>query len=496
MSDHIVRNYINGQFVQAENNGLLDVENPSTGRSLGKVPLSTAAELDRAVAAATAAFPEWSRTPVARRCEPLYRLSEMIRDDGRRIARVISEEMGKSLPDSYAEMKRNLENCQVACGMPSLIQGDNVINAAAGIDGEVIRMPVGVFGMIAPFNFPAMVPFWFLPYALAAGNTYVLKSSEQVPLTMELQFEMMDKCGFPPGVVNLVNGDKHVSQAMLEHTEIAGISFVGSSRVARIVAETCARSGKRFQALGSAKNYLVTMPDARMDEVIRNMLTSCLGCAGQRCMAASAIACVGDEVYAEVVQGFVEAARAVKVGNPLDPALADEAMVVGPVISAAAKERIEGLIQTGVDEGARLALDGRGIEVAGCESGHFVGPTVLVDVKPGMTIERTEVFGPVVITMRFDSLDDAIAAINNHQYGNGASIYTQSGYHARKFKLEAQAGMIGINVGIPAPVAYLPFGGTKGSLQADVKAQGREVINFFTEKKIITQRYWEETARS
>ena len=487
-----VKNYINGQFVEADRSDCLDVENPSTGEILGQVPLSTAAELGRAVGAARAAFPEWSSTPVARRCEPMYRLAEMIRDDSERIARVISEEMGKSLPDARAEMKRNLENCQVACGMPSLIQGDNVMNVAAGIDGEVIRRPVGVFGMIAPFNFPAMVPFWFLPYAVAAGNTFVLKSSEQVPLTMELQFEMIDKCGFPPGVLNLVNGDKVASQAMLDHPEIDGISFVGSSRVARTVAERCAATGKRFQALGSAKNYLVAMPDAKMDEVIRNMLTSCLGCAGQRCMAASAIACVGDDVYAEVVREFVAASADVKVGNPLDPALADESMVVGPVISAAAQERIEGLIQSGVDEGASLALDGRGVAVPGCEGGHFVGPTVLTDVRPGMTVEQTEIFGPVVIIIKFDSLDDAISAINNHEYGNGASIYTQNGYYARRFKLETRAGMIGINVGIPAPVAYLPFGGMKGSLQADVKAQGREVINFFTEKTIVTERYWAE----
>jgi malonate-semialdehyde dehydrogenase (acetylating)/methylmalonate-semialdehyde dehydrogenase len=366
------------------------------------------------------------------------------------------------------------------------------MNVADGIDGEVIRVPIGVFGMIAPFNFPAMVPFWFLPYALAAGNTYVLKSSEQVPMTMAMQFEMMDGCGFPPGVVNLVNGDRRAAGAMVEHPDVAGISFVGSSRVGRMIAENCARTGKRFQAMGSAKNYLVVMPDAKMEEVVRNMLTSCLGCAGQRCMAASAIACVGEETYREVVRRFVDAAREVKVGNPLSGELADEVMVVGPVISAAAKERIEGLIQTGVDEGARLALDGRGVRIAGCEHGHFIGPTVLADVKPGMTVEKTEIFGPVVIIMKFDSLDDAIAAINRHQYGNGASIYTQNGYYARKFKLETLAGMIGINIGIPAPVAYLPFGGMKASLLADIKCQSKEVINFFTEKKIVTERYWDE----
>ena len=285
-----VKNYINGRWVEAENAGLLPVENPSSGEVLANVPLSTPAEVTRAVAAAKAAFAEWSATPVARRCEPLYRLAELIRDDSEAIAGLVTEEMGKSLPDARAEMKRNLENCQVACGMPSLIQGDNILNCARDIDGEVIRLPIGVFGMIAPFNFPAMVPFWFLPYAVAAGNTYVLKSSEQVPLTMEKQFELIDRAGFPPGVINLVNGDKVASQALVESLDVAGISFVGSSDVARSIAESCARTGKRFQAMGSAKNYLVVMPDAKMDQVIRNMLTSCLGCAGQRCMAASAIA--------------------------------------------------------------------------------------------------------------------------------------------------------------------------------------------------------------
>jgi len=487
-----LKNYINGKWVKPESSGYLEVENPSTGEILGELPLSTAAEMDRAVAAAKAAFPGWSTTPVARRCDPMYRLAEMIRDQSENIARMITTEMGKSLPDARAEMKRNLENCRVACSMPSLIQGDNIINVAAGIDGEVLRMPVGVFGMIAPFNFPAMVPFWFLPYAVASGNTYVLKSSEQVPLTMAMQFEMIDQCGFPPGVLNLVNGDRAAAEALVAHPDVAGVSFVGSSRVAQTVAQNCAATGKRCQAFGSAKNYLVVMPDAKMDEVVRNMLTSCLGCAGQRCMAASAIACVGEDTYGEVVERFVDAARAVKVADPFDPELADEAMVVGPVISAAAKKRIESLIQTGVDEGATLALDGRGIRIAGCEGGHFVGPTVLTDVRPGMTVERTEIFGPVVIIMKFDTLDEAIGAINAHEYGNGASIYTQSGYYARRFKLETKAGMIGINIGIPAPVAYLPFGGMKGSLHADIKCQGKEVVNFFTEKVIVTERYWDE----
>lgn len=488
----VLQNYIDGAWIAPSNAALLDVENPATGKVLAKTPLSTAADVDQAVSAALRAFPSWRDTAVSARCEPLHKLAAMLRSDSEKIASILSREMGKSLPDARAEMKRNIENVDVACGMPTMIQGTNVQNCAAGIDAEVIRVPIGVFGMIAPFNFPAMVPFWFLPYAIASGNTFVLKCSEQVPMTMQLQFEMIDRCGFPPGVVNLVNGDKTAAAALVEHPDVAGISFVGSSPVAQIIAERCAATAKRCQAMGSAKNYLVVMPDAKIDQVVRNMLTSSLGCAGQRCMAASAIACVGDDVYEETVKRFTEAASQAVVADPLDPAVADVPMVVGPVISDAAKQRVEGLIQTAIDEGARVMLDGRGVDVPGCEEGHFVGPTVLVDVQPGSTIEQTEVFGPVVIIMKFESLDEAIQAINDHPFGNGASIYTQSGYWARQFKTQTLAGMIGVNVGIPAPVAYLPFGGMKGSLHADIKAQSSEVVNFFTHKKIVTQRFWEE----
>lgn len=481
-------NYVNGQWVAAEGAAALDVENPGTGETLAKVPLSTQADLDRAVAAARSAFRVWSRTPASQRVQPMFKLVELLKANQEKIARTITAEMGKSLPDARAEMKRTIENCEVACGMPSMIQGDNLMNAASEIDGEVIRVPVGVFAAIVPFNFPSMVPFWFLPYAVTSGNCFILKCSEQVPMTAQLQFELIDQCGFPPGVVNLINGDKTIAEAICKHPGVDGVSFVGSSTVAKTVSQTCAAHGKRCQALGSAKNYLVVMPDAKMDEVVRNMLTSCLGCAGQRCMAASAIACVGQDVYDDTVRRFTDAAKQAPVGYPLDPQY-EQIDVVGPVISSSAKQRIEALIQTGVDEGATLMLDGRGKDVG---TGHFVGPTVLADVKPGMTVEQTEIFGPVVIIMKFDTLDDAIAAINDHQYGNGASIYTQNGYWARKFKMETLAGMIGINIGIPAPIAPLPFGGMKSSIFADVKAQSREMVNFFTEKKIITERYWAE----
>lgn len=489
---HYVRNYSNGKWVEPEHSGYVDVINPSTGEAIGKTPLSTAAETNRAVEAAAQAYQEWRKTPVARRVVPLYKLAQLLRDKEEKIARVLVEEMGKSLPDARAEMKRIFENIEVACGMPVLQQGDKLIGASYDIDGEILRLPLGVFAMIAPFNFPAMVPFWFLPYALAAGNTYVLKVSERVPLTMQLITKYIDQIGLPPGVFNLVNGDKVVAEALLDHPQVKGVSLVGSSCTCKIVAEKCAKTNKRFQAMGSAKNHLVAMPDARMGDMIRNMVTSCYGCAGQRCMASSVIVGVGEAMYQKLCTEFVKASKEVIMANPLDPQVAEEEMVLGPVISAKAKEFILGMIETGIKEGATLALDGRNAVVPGCEKGYFIGPTVFTDVQPGMEIHKTEIFGPVVAMIKADTLDEAIQIINDHRYGNGASIYTQNGYYARKFKLEVECGMIGINVGIPAPVAYLPFGGMKDSQHADIKAQGKAIIHFFTEDKIITERYWTE----
>jgi len=487
-----VKNYVNGRWVTPENNGYLDVENPSTGQIIGKTPLSTALQTNRAINAAAEAFKAWSQTPVARRVQPLYQLDTLLRENEEKIARTLVEEMGKSLPDARAEMKRIFENIEVACGMPVLQQGDKLIGASYGIDGEVIRLPLGVFAMIAPFNFPAMVPFWFLPYSIATGNTYVVKVSEQVPLTMQLITECIDQIGLPKGVFNLVNGDKVVGQTLVENPLVKGVSLVGSTRTCKIVSEKCAQNHKRCQAMGSAKNHLVAMPDAKIDDMLRNMITSCYGCAGQRCMAASAIVAVGGDMYKTICEKFIEESKNVLVANPLDPKVADEPMVMGPVISAKSKQFILDMIETGIREGATLALDGRDIVVPGCENGYFIGPTVFTDVKPGMKIHNTEIFGPVVVVLKADSLDEAIKTINDLEYGNGASIYTQNGYYARKFKLETECGMIGINIGIPAPVAYLPFGGMKASQFSDIKAQGKAIINFFTEDKIVTERYWTE----
>jgi malonate-semialdehyde dehydrogenase (acetylating)/methylmalonate-semialdehyde dehydrogenase len=488
----MLKNYIDGEWRASSSSAGLDVENPSTGELLARVPLSTKEDVDRAVSAASAAFKEWKRVPASRRVRPLWKLVQLLRDNEDAIARILVQEMGKSLPDAAAEMKRSIENAETACAMPVLQQGDKMIECGTGIDGEVMRLPMGVFGMIAPFNFPAMVPFWFFPYAIATGNTFVLKPSELVPLTMAKITEYIHEAGFPKGVFNLVNGDRNAGEALVENPEVKGISFVGSTPVCRHIMQGCARHGKRCQAMGRAKNHLVAMPDAKFDDMLRNMITSCFGCAGQRCMASSVIVAVGEKMYRNVCTSFVAEAKKVVVANPLDPAVAGEPVVMGPVISAKAKAFIGKMIEAGVQEGAKLVLDGRGLSVPGCENGHFIGPTVFTEVKPGSTLHRTEIFGPVVAIIKADTLDEAIGIINDGEYGNGASIYTQNGFWARKFKLDVDAGMIGINVGIPAPVAQLPFGGMKASLMSDIKTQGKAIIDFYTTSKVVTERYLDE----
>ncbi len=489
----IVKNYISGKWAEAENSGYLDIENPSTGEVISKVPLSRQAEADRAVDAARAAFPDWSSTPVAKRANYMYSLLNLLRENEEEISCVLVAEMGKSLPDARAEIKRAFQNIEAAASVPILQQGDKMIGCAKAIDGEVIHLPIGVFAAITPFNFPAMAPFWFIPYALATGNTFVTKPSELVPLTMELITEYIDQIDLPDGVFNLVNGDKVAALALIDNPKVDGVSFVGKSSTCRIIAQKCVAANKRYQVMGSAKNHLVVMPGyAKMDELIRNMSTSCYGCAGQRCMASSAIIAVGDKMYDTICERFVEDSKKFIVANPLDPKVADESMLMGPVISANSKKFILDMIETGAAEGATLALDGRDISIPGCEKGHFVGPTVFTDVKPGMEIHKTEIFGPVVVILKADSLDEAIKIINDHQYANACSIYTQNGYYARRFKLEAECGMIGVNVGIPAPVPFLPFGGMGDSMICDIKMQGKSAINFFTEDKTIVERYWPE----
>lgn len=482
-----IKNYINGKWMDPECSIYEDIVNPSNGEVIGKVPLSTDVEVVRAVKAASEAFEKWKYVPVATRCEYLFKLQRLISENFEDLSKSVSLEGGKNLVDARAELKRVVQNLEVACGMPVMMQGEKIEGIAPEIDAEVVRQPIGVFGMVVPFNFPAMVPFWFLPYAIAAGNTVVLKPSKQVPITMQKIFKLIDEVGLPEGVVNIVNGDRGVVDAMLKNPEIKGISFVGSSKVAKKIAEECAKTGKRFQALGSAKNYIVVMKDAKINKVVNSLLTSCYGCAGERCMAASVVAAV-PEVYDELKTRFIEAAKKLKVGDALDPEVE-----MGPVISAAAKERILKYIDVGIEEGANLVLDGRDIELPGnLKNGFYIGPTIFSEVTNDMTIAQEEIFGPVVSMIKIQSLDDAIKYIKECKYGNGASIFTQNGYYARKFEMEASAGMIGINIGIPAPVAYLPFGGMKDSIYGDIKAQGKDVVDFYTERKVVTIRFYKE----
>ncbi len=487
MEQTTIRNYINGQWVDEAGVNYVELDNPSTGEVIGKVPFCTEKTANDAIAAAKEAFESWRKVPVAARTAYLFKLYDLIQENYDDLAFTISYEQGKSPVDAHAEMVRVVENIQSACAAPLVIQGDFLENAAPNIHGEVIPQPLGVCGLVVPYNFPAMVPFWFFPYALAAGNTIVVKASEQVPITMQKIFRLLDQIGLPKGVANLINGDAKVAKAILDSPDVKAVSFVGSTAVAKIIASSCANTGKRFQALGGAKNYFVVMEDAKMDQVVKSFTTSCYGCAGQRCMAASIVAAV-PAVYEDLKSRLVAAAQTLKVGDATDPTVG-----VGPVISAAHKEKVLNYIETGIKEGAKLLLDGRNPELPEKnQKGYFIGPTIFADVTPEMTIAQEEIFGPVVCLMKIENLDQAIKQIKEHQYGNGASVFTQNGHYAHKFMQEADAGMVGINVGIPAPVAQLPFGGVKNSAYTDIKAQGRDVFSFFTTRKIVTTRFFPE----
>lgn len=482
-----LKNYVNGEWVAPESTGEILVDNPSTEEVLCKVPISTEAEAAKAVEAAYKAFPGWAATPVPKRIPYLMKLKQLLIEDLHTISRLIVNEMGKSIDEAEREVNSCIVNIDMACSMPHLIKGEKSPLLTSDIDTETLKLPVGVFSLICPFNFPAMVPFWFLPYAIASGNTFILKPSEQTPMALDRIFSIIDKLGLPPGVVNCVHGDKTASTELIENDMVSGVSFVGSSHIAGLIYEKCAEKRKRCQAMGSAKNYLVVMPDADVGSTIDNIIKSCFGCTGQRCMAATIVACVGDEIHETIRDRFVEAAKEIVVGNPLD--LEDsEQYVMGPVISERARQSLHDCIETALQEGADLVLDGR--ETVGhLEKGYFIGPTILDNVKTGSTIEKTEVFGPVICMIKFETLEQAIQAVNDHQYGNGASFYTKNDYAARTFGLQAKVGMVGINVGVPAPVASFPFGGTKDSFYGDIKAQGPRVVDFFTEEKIITHRF-------
>ena len=484
-----IMNYYSGEWQPSASDEVLEVVNPATQELLGQVPLSTTEDVNRAVAAAAKAFPDWRRTPPTDRIQYLFKLKNLLEANFEEISRTITIECGKTLGESRGEMRRAIENVEVACGIPTMMQGDILEDIASGIDEFMIRQPLGVCAVVAPFNFPGMIPFWFLPYAIACGNTYLVKPSERVPLTMQYLFELFDQTGFPPGVVNLVNGSKDAVDAILDHPQIRAVSFVGSTPVAKYIYRRAAEHGKRVQAQGGAKNPIIVLADADMEMTTRIAADSAFGCAGQRCLAASLAITVGEARHT-FTESIADAAVSRVVGFGLD-----DGVQMGPVINKQSKTRIEELIKSGMDEGAKLLVDGRGAQIPGYENGSFVSPTVLQDVQPGYQISKTEIFGPVLGLIHVDEIDEAIKLVNSGAHGNMACIFTSSGSAARKFRYEADAGNIGINVGVAAPMAFFPFSGWKDSFFGTMHGQGKQAVEFFTQTKVVVERWPSDWSR-
>ena len=484
-----MRNYVEGEWRQSVATESLAVLNPATGEELGRTPLSPAAEVDAAVQSAARAFPGWRRVPVTERVQYLFKLKDRLEANFEEIARTITMECGKTLVESRGEMRRAIENVEVACGIPTMMQGYNLEDVARGIDKTMIRQPLGVVAAITPFNFPGMIPFWFLPYAIACGNTLVVKPSERVPLTMKFAFELLEKTGLPDGVVNLVNGGKAAVDTLLDHPKVRAISFVGSTPIARYVYARAGANGKRAQCQGGAKNHVIVLPDADMDMATQIISDSAFGCAGQRCLAVSVAVTVG-EAQKTFRDSITNAASKLRVGNGLE-----DGVQMGPVITRQSKDRVESLINAGEKQGAKVLIDGRNSRVPKHESGNFVTPTILDGLPASSDLTDTEIFGPVLSLVHADDIDQALDFLNHSAFGNQASLFTSSGSAARRFRYEAPAGNIGINIGVAAPMAYFPFSGWKDSFFGIMHAQGRDAIEFYTEKKIVVERWAKEHSR-
>jgi malonate-semialdehyde dehydrogenase (acetylating) / methylmalonate-semialdehyde dehydrogenase len=485
----LLPNYLGGAWHTATSSDALDVMNPATGETLGRVPLSSAEDVGQVVAAASRAFDGWRRTPPTERIQYLFAFKQSLEAEFEDLARTVTMEAGKTLGEARGEIRRGIENVECAAGIPSLSMGYNVEDIAAGIDEMMIRQPLGVVAAITPFNFPGMIPLWFLPYAIACGNCFILKPSERVPLTSQKIFKILASLGLPPGVVSLVNGGRAAVDALLDHPDVRAISFVGSSPVAQYVYSRAAAAGKRVQCQGGAKNPVVVMPDADVDMTVKLTMDSAFGCAGQRCLAASVAVPVG-EARQTFTPKLLEAAAARRVGYGLDPDVE-----MGPVITADSRTRIEGLVQRGQASGGRVLVDGRRPQIAGYEKGHFVRPTVVEFDSPGGELAQTEIFGPVLSLTHVNTLDDAIAAVNASSYGNMACIFTSSGAAARKFRYEVRAGNIGVNIGVAAPMAFFPFSGWRGSFFGDLHAQGKDAVEFYMDKKVVVERWPKEWTR-
>ncbi len=489
-----VKNYMDGEWVGSKGR-MEDVINPATGKVLARVPVSTREEIDAAVEAAKKAFPEWRRTPPLARARCMFRLKELMEERFEELSRIQTMEHGKTIDESRGETRRGIEQVEVATGIPSLMMGYNLEDIAAGIDEYLIRQPLGVFGIIAPFNFPFMVPLWFTPYALATGNCVVLKPSSEDPISQMKVAELVEEAGIPAGVYNVVNGGRSVVAGMLDHPDIAGICFVGSTPVGKdVIYRRCGETGKRVIAQCGAKNFLLVMPDADLEGTITTCMTSFFGNTGQRCLSGANLVIVGEglsereyEAFCrKVVDAFVAAASRIRIGYGLD-----ERVQMGPLRDESKKEKVVRFIETGVKEGATLGLDGRDVKLIG-DWPHtcFLGPTVFADVMPDMTIAKEEIFGPIASILRARSLDQAIELIHASPFGNAASIFTASGKWAREFQYRVACGNIGINIGIVAPMAFFPFSGMKDSFFGTLHGQGQEVIRFFTESKVVIQRWF------
>lgn len=476
-----LKNFIGGKWVEASGLPVHEVLNPATGEPIGHTPLCGATEVDQAVQAAVEAYATWRRTPVEDRVQPLFRLKHLMEQHAEELAVTVTRENGKTIPESRGSVRRGIQMVEVACGSPALLMGQVLEDVANGIDCESVRQPMGVFAAITPFNFPAMVPMWFFPFAVACGNTFVLKPSEQVPFSARLIYELIHEAGFPAGVLNLVNGGKDAVNALLMHPDVKGVSFVGSSPVAEHVYKTGAAHGKRVQALGGAKNFIMVMPDAEMDMALDAIAESAFGCAGERCLAASIVVPVGG-CHEQVRDGLMERMKQYKVGDGTDPTT-----TMGPLITAAHKQKVLEFIESGVQQGAELVVDGR--KHAAPKTGNFLGPSLFDKVSPEMSIGRDEIFGPVLCMMPVDTLDEAMELTRNQPLANASSIFTTSGKAARQFRYQVEAAMAGVNIGVAAPMSFFGFGGAKGSFFGDLKAHGREAYDFYTDRKVLITRW-------
>ncbi len=479
-----IKNFIDGQWVEETGVELEPLYNPSTGEQIGEIPISTPETSAAAVESSYAAYDAWRCLPIPKRVGYLFDMRRAMQENAEELALSIAVDQAKHISEARGEVQRVIELLETACGIPTMIQGDTLEGISGNINGRVIRQPLGVFGGIAPFNFPALVFGWFIPFAIGAGNTFIYKPSTQSPYFMQKMGDIFNDIGLPKGVINIVHGHRNVPQVWYDHPKISGVCLVGSTPTAKNIAENCGRGGKRTMLLGGAKNYLVAMEDVQTDIFIENFIISCYGSAGQRCLAGSIVALV-PEIYDSMIEKMIEASKKVVVGDAMDPDV-----YMGPVISSAAKKKIENYIDIGIEGGSKLVLDGRNPNVPEKnKDGYFVGPTIFTDVTPCRTIAKEEIFGPVVSVMKISGIDDVLELIRAQEFGNGACIFTQNLYYTEKFIAEADVGMVGVNVGIPAPHPYLPFGGIKDSHLGTDKVQGKDGIDFFTQNKIATVRF-------